>query len=635
IYLRAADIASAAEMPAELAHAALGLGGGLGGFEVRLLDERQLDLLTRALEMLPPVDSAVRAWIMARLSVASSYARSIEERTQLSRGAIEMSRRIGDRGALSYALASLCDALAGPDHIDERLGAANEMLDVAAQPATGTARCGVESCAVCLCEPEFALLGRRLRIVANLERGDLATVDADIESYSRLAEHLRQPLYLWYVPLFRGMRAMMRGEFADAERRLEETSSIGMRTSSENASVLIAVQHAGLAFQRGDFAALESAWHSLTGGSDEIAKLPVVGAVDLAIRALFGDPASAVPALHAWLRQGGMSTLPDDSEWLTTPFYLALGAIRCGDAETAQHLYEGLAPHDGRLAVDGIAAHTIGPIALILGQLAAFLGRTEDAERHFQAAIARHVADGCVLFAARSRVEFAGMLEKTADPRTELRDELARAAATTFEACGLDAEAAQAEALLEPERDERMPEGEAVFRREGEFWTIAFDGVVARLKDSKGLRDIAALLAQPGREIAALDLASPDAAALKGQGDAGEVLDDRARAAYKARITELQAEIDDPDGDPASRDRAQDELDALTEQLASAYGLGGRARKTGDAAERARKAVTERIRDAIAKLARENPALGRHLKASLRTGSFCSYAPERPVTWAF
>jgi hypothetical protein len=172
-----------------------------------------------------------------------------------------------------------------------------------------------------------------------------------------------------------------------------------------------------------------------------------------------------------------------------------------------------------------------------------------------------------------------------------------------------------------------------VFRREGEFWTISFGGAVARLKDSKGLRDIAVLIGSPGREFAALDLVARDAGdEVPREGDAGAVLDDRARTAYKARIAELQAEIDDA-ADPMRTTSAREELDALAAQLASAYGLGGRARRAGDPAERARKAVAERIRDAIAKIGREHPALGRHLKASIRTGAFCGYAPERPTAW--
>lgn len=177
------------------------------------------------------------------------------------------------------------------------------------------------------------------------------------------------------------------------------------------------------------------------------------------------------------------------------------------------------------------------------------------------------------------------------------------------------------------------PGGGSVFRREGEFWTVRYRGVETRLRDGKGLRDLARLLAEPGREIAALDLAtatSPDRASEPDPGtgglhepsDTGEVLDATARAAYRERLRELE-------GDP---DRAA-EREALLEALASAYGLGGRVRRTGSAAERARTAVTSRIRGAVRRIARDDPALGRHLDRSVRTGAFCVYDPDPPEKW--
>ena len=72
---------------------------------------------------------------------------------------------------------------------------------------------------------------------------------------------------------------------------------------------------------------------------------------------------------------------------------------------------------------------------------------------------------------------------------------------------------------------------------------------------------------------------------------------------------------------------------ALVDELTAAYGLGGRARRTGDRAERARTTVTSRVRDALARIERVHPDLGRHLRASVRTGVFCSYQPERRVAW--
>jgi hypothetical protein len=174
---------------------------------------------------------------------------------------------------------------------------------------------------------------------------------------------------------------------------------------------------------------------------------------------------------------------------------------------------------------------------------------------------------------------------------------------------------------------------------------VTYAGTTAVLPDLKGLADLAVLLARPGREVTALDLATAHPAATPGQrassyeldgppGDLGEQLDSTARAAYAARIRELQQELDDADaaGDPERSTRARTELDALTQHLTAAYGLHG-PRRTGDPAEKARSAVTARIRAAIAKVGEVHPALGRHLQRSVRTGRFCVYRPDEPVDW--
>jgi non-specific serine/threonine protein kinase len=189
------------------------------------------------------------------------------------------------------------------------------------------------------------------------------------------------------------------------------------------------------------------------------------------------------------------------------------------------------------------------------------------------------------------------------------------------------------------------PEAEvAVLRLEGELWELTWEGQTVHLPDLKGLHDLARLLAEPDRDLHCLDLAgaagggSGRAASEDGlgpQGDAGEVLDERARAEYKRRIEELreEAELAQAANDTVRAERAREELDTVTEALASAFGLGGRPRKSGDPAERARSAVTWRIRSALSKVEAAHPGLGRHLRNSVTTGTFCSYRPERPVAW--
>ncbi len=114
-----------------------------------------------------------------------------------------------------------------------------------------------------------------------------------------------------------------------------------------------------------------------------------------------------------------------------------------------------------------------------------------------------------------------------------------------------------------------------------------------------------------------------------------EILDEKARNQVRARLVDLEEEIAEAEewNDPERAARARDERDALLHELARALGLGGRARRLGDEAERARKAVTARIRDAIIKIHAVHPALAEHLSASITTGTHCAYLPAEPVAW--
>jgi hypothetical protein len=169
-----------------------------------------------------------------------------------------------------------------------------------------------------------------------------------------------------------------------------------------------------------------------------------------------------------------------------------------------------------------------------------------------------------------------------------------------------------------------------LFRLEGEVWTLAFAGRAVRLRDAKGLHDLAALLAQPGRELAVHELAGRNA----GQPPV-ELADRTAIEAYRRRLVELEAELADgaADNDPRRCELATLERDALLDELAAVTGLGGRPRQAGSDTERMRKAVGNRIRLALGRIADVHPELGRHLRVSVRTGTFCRYQPDREVRW--
>ncbi|MFG2166927.1 ATP-binding protein [Micromonospora chersina] len=176
------------------------------------------------------------------------------------------------------------------------------------------------------------------------------------------------------------------------------------------------------------------------------------------------------------------------------------------------------------------------------------------------------------------------------------------------------------------------------FRPEGAVWRLAYGGTVVHLPDAKGLHDLRLLLGRPGVDVPAVELLDPAAgpelvAARRLGGD--PVLDDEAKARYRQHLRRLDDEIDRAAvRDDAARLAALDaERAALLDQLRAAAGLAGRSRRLGDQAERARKAVTARIRDTLRRIDERHPVLGAHLRESVTTGGTCRYLPSEPVPW--
>jgi hypothetical protein len=105
---------------------------------------------------------------------------------------------------------------------------------------------------------------------------------------------------------------------------------------------------------------------------------------------------------------------------------------------------------------------------------------------------------------------------------------------------------------------------------------------------------------------------------------------------YRQRLQDLEEDLDEADrhGDLGRSAKLAAEREALLAELARSVGLGGRPRRAaGDADERLRKAVSARVKASIERVEALHPALGRHLRASVRTGFWCGYWPEQPVTW--
>jgi len=183
-----------------------------------------------------------------------------------------------------------------------------------------------------------------------------------------------------------------------------------------------------------------------------------------------------------------------------------------------------------------------------------------------------------------------------------------------------------------PETD--VPLVQPSWKRSGDIWTIHFSGRVIHLKHAKGLADLGVLLGRPGQSVDALELyAGPEAPR---PSSSEPVVDRQALVAYRSRLTELALELEQAEqrGDAEWFERVRAEQEALRVHLGQITGLGGRVRTEASPAERARKAVSARIRDAITKMGGHDPELAAHLIAAVSTGATCRYQPELLVTWS-
>ncbi|MGH2968314.1 MAG: transcriptional regulator [Solirubrobacteraceae bacterium] len=191
--------------------------------------------------------------------------------------------------------------------------------------------------------------------------------------------------------------------------------------------------------------------------------------------------------------------------------------------------------------------------------------------------------------------------------------------------------------------DERPAADLNMFRREGDYWSVVFEGRTVRVRDLKGMRYLARLLAHPDREFHVLDLVAAESGSAgqveSGQaaglshttlGDAGEMLDTRAKDAYRRRLTEIEDDIEQARalGDTERAAQADTERDFLVRELSRAVGLGGRDRRAASASERARVGVTRAVRKVIARIGEHHPQLGEHLDRAVRTGTYCAYLPD-------
>lgn len=304
------------------------------------------------------------------------------------------------------------------------------------------------------------------------------------------------------------------------------------------------------------------------------------------------------------------------------------------DARCAAALYPLLRPYSGRVAVASPLVAMLGPIDECLGALATVLGRFDEADTHFAAALALSERMRALPWQAQIRAEWAGALLARGGSGDGARGRALLAEAESL-ARPIGMELRLGWIDVDRARPSDSPRARAAaLRCDGDLWTLEFEGRTTRVRDMVGLRYLARLVENPGCELASLQLAAPEGAATS---HSGELLDAQARREYASRLRALEGDLAEAErnADLGRSERLGDEIERLRAELTRGFGLGGRSRVAGSPSERARLAVTRAIRYAIERIGERDEELAEHLSRSVRTGVFCAYEPSSRdrVTW--
>lgn len=627
-----------ADLPVLMARATWILGTLDMGVPRGKIDDALVTLLDSAIHALEDRDRLLRARLLSRLAMELHYGAPEERRRALADEAVAIAEREGDSAALAYTLSSRHFALWDVLPLDE-------LVSLAEQVVRHGERVG---------DLEIEMQGRTWRLLDLACSGEAERVDRDLEVYRERAEALRQPRYLGMGCLLSGVRALWRGEFDQVEQWGQQAIAAGERVGRPEIFA-----NAGL---------LSFVTRVVRGRLDEaeplfqmIALRAPSAIIRLCLEALLrgeagsGDDVRRVIGAVSGERHG-----PDVRSWRA--WFISCtsaAAVLAGDDDYMTWLYELGLSEAGHHVLLGPNAY-LGPYDHHLGVLAAGLGRIDDARAHFERAIELSRATQGIPWLTRSQLAYARLLREH-DGRAGRRHarSLLTAAAANAEAVGMPLIATQVHEeiitvgnpVAEPVAASTAPActAEAVFRLEGEVWTVAYAARVDRVRDRKGMRYLAELLRQPGRDVHVLELAALcDPPPLEGWAagarelseagmaatrDVGRVALRGPSAAEREQLRDIadRLEIAQELGD---RERVAELEAELLRIAASAEGFVNAQARAYDVV---RQNVSRALKSAIDLIGAHNPDLKLYLDATIKKGRYCSYRPDRRVSvrWRF
>lgn len=518
-----------------------------------------------------------------------------EAARELSELAAERARHGEDDQRLGFSLLARVSAIWRPGTATERLAITGELSDVARRGQ----------------DVQLELNARSWRAGTLLELGDPRCL-AEHRAFLSLAERAGLPLFEHEAMVSKATFATLAGRFDEALPYIEAAFELGEQPGVRKED-LRWMQRWSAELLRGRAGEVDAVLAEMARGGSPHFRL--CGRVTAVHR---GDASAAVRHLAEIMAHGEQYLRWMAPLWLR---FQAQAAALSKDPVLCERARAAIAPYLGQWALTATVM-VDGPFAHWAAVLDAAQERWDDAVDGFTAAYRAADRLNARPWSIESRARLAeALLARGDDAAAALIEEVAR-------------DAAEIDMLVR-----LPPRGGNVFRLDGAVWTLSFAGRTVHLPDSKGLGDLRVLLDRPSRDVSAVELLNPSGgrmvvAAKSMGGDA--VLDEEAKRRYRRRLESLDDEIDSAAvrGDGRRAAELNAERQALLAELRAAAGLGGRTRTLGDEAERARKAVTNRIRNTLRLLDERHPELAGHLRASVSTGSTCRYQPATEIAWA-
>jgi class 3 adenylate cyclase len=359
-------------------------------------------LLEGALGAVPSAETGLVTRLSASLAVAVSFAGDLDRGLQLSDDALRVARAEGDPTVIARALQAWRLVRRAPSFLQARYRCARAMVTAAREAG----------------DRELTFEAARLRLIDELELGWMRRADRTVVEIGTLVHDLRQPLYLWYPPMWRAMRLLHRGNLHAADEAIDAFRTSGRRHGYQDVDLVHGLLVFLLRREQGRAAELEDLCRRLAEQTRRWRPVLAALAVEL------GDPDGAGAILDDYCA-GRFREVPRDQAIGAPIAMLADAAVATSHAGAAEALKELALPFQHQHLVVGSGAVCLGATSQILGFLAAASGRTSEAGGWFLRAMRQHRAADSPLLAAHSACEAAVAFGPLADD--ELRAAVARA----------------------------------------------------------------------------------------------------------------------------------------------------------------------------------------------------------------